>query len=205
MSNKLSFLFICTLLLFVVQSIPFAQTDTIKVKDSTAVQTPTTTTGVSGVTIPAGTKLMVNLSKPLSTASNPAGSTFSEILEVDFVYEGKVIAPKGSQIYGKINESRGGKVIGGSKLTFTFTSIMVNNQLTDIVTDPIGVEGGKGNTAKMVGAGALIGGAFGGGSGSGTGALIAGGLAVLSSGKNHIQIPAGTLVEVPLKAPLTIK
>jgi len=35
--------------------------------------------------------------------------------------------------------------------------------------------------------------------------LIAGGLAVLSSGKNHIQIPAGTLVEVPLKAPLTIK
>ena len=205
MSNKLSYIFICTLLLFVVQSVSIAQTDTVKVKDSTAVQTPTTTTGVTGVTIPAGTKLMVNLSKPLSTASNAAGSTFSEILEVDFVYDGKVIAPKGSQIYGKINESRGGKVIGGSKLTFTFTSIMVNNQLTDIVTDPIGVEGGKGNTAKMVGAGALIGGAFGGGSGSGTGGLIAGGLAVLSSGKNHIQIPAGTLVEVPLKAPLTIK
>jgi len=187
-----------------VQIVSIAQTDTVKVKDSTAVQTPTTT-GVSGVTIPAGTKLMVNISKPISTASNPTGSTFSETLEVDFVFDGKVIAPKGSQIFGKISESRGGKVIGGSKLTFIFTDLMINNQLTPIVTDPIGIEGGKGNTAKMVGAGALIGGAFGGGSGSGTGALIAGGLAVLSSGKNHIQIPAGTLVEVPLKAPLTIK
>lgn len=205
MSNKLSVLFICTILLFVVQSISIAQTDSVQTKDSTAVQTPTTTTAVSGVTIPAGTKLMVNISKPITTATNPAGSTFSEVLEVDLVYEGKVIAPKGSQIYGKINECRGGKVLGGSKLTFTFTDLMINNQLTPIATDPIGVEGGKGNTAKMVGAGALIGGAFGGGSGSGTGALIAGGLAVLSSGKNHIQIPAGTLVEVPLKAPLEIK
>ena len=50
-----------------------------------------------------------------------------------------------------------------------------------------------------------IGGAFGGDSGSHTGALIAGGKAVLSSGKNHIQIPTGTLVEVPLKVPLVIK
>lgn len=205
MSYKKSFVLICTLLLFVVQSISIAQTDTVKVKDSTAVQTPTNTTPVTGVTIPAGTKLMVNISKPISTASNPAGSTFSETLEVDFVFDGKVIAPKGSTIYGRIDECRGGRVLGGSKLTFEFTGIMINNQLTDIVTDPIGVEGGKGNTAKMVGAGALIGGAFGGGSGSGTGALIAGGLAVLSSGKKHIQIPAGTLVEVPLKIPLTIK
>ena len=55
MSNKLSYIFICTLLLFVVQSVSIAQTDTVKVKDSTAVQTPTTTTGVTGVTIPAGT------------------------------------------------------------------------------------------------------------------------------------------------------
>jgi hypothetical protein len=55
----------------------------------------------------------------------------------------------------------------------------------------------------MVGAGALIGGAFG---GSGEGAAIAGGLAVLSAGKkNHIQVPAGTLAEILLKAPLTIK
>lgn len=205
MSNKISVIFICTLFFFVVQTISIAQVDSVKKINTTAVQTADSTTVVSGITIPAGTKLMVNISKPITTATNPAGSTFSETLEVDFVYDGKVIAPKGSTIYGRIDECRGGRVLGGSKLTFEFTGIMINNQLTAIVTEPIGVEGGKGNTAKMVGAGALIGGAFGGGSGSGTGALIAGGLAVLSSGKNHIQIPAGTLVEVPLKSPLVIK
>lgn len=205
MSNKLSVILICTIFLFVAQSISFAQVDSLKVVDSTALQTPTSASTVSGVTIPAGTKLMVNMDKPVSTAKNPAGTIFTAIMEVDFVYDGKVISPKGSTIYGRIDECRGGRVLGGSKLTFEFTGITVNNQLAEIVTDPIGVEGGKGNTAKTVGAGALIGGAFGGGSGSGTGALIAGGLAVLSSGKNHIQIPAGTLVEVPLIAPLTIK
>ena len=184
---------------------PGNQIDSTVVKDSTAKKTTTPTQTASGVTIPAGTKLMVNLNNPISTAKNPAGSNFSAILEVDFVYDGKVISPKGSQVYGKVVECRGGKVIGGSKLTFQFTDIMINNQLTPIITDPIGVEGGKGNTAKMVGAGALIGGAFGGGSGAGTGAAIAGGLAVLSAGKNHIQIPAGTMVDVPLKSPLTIK
>lgn len=197
MSKKIIVTFICVIVVSIIQSISIAQTD------STVVQPTPTTQTVSGVTIPEGTKLMVNLDKPISTAKNPAGSTFSAILEVDFIYEGKVISPKGSQIYGKIVECRGGKVIGGSKLTFQFTDILVNGQLTPIVTDPIGVEGGKGNTAKTVGAGALIGAAFG---GAGEGAAIAGGLAVLSAGKkNHIQIPAGTLVDIPLKAPLVIK
>lgn len=197
MSKKLIVTFICVIVVSIIQSISIAQTD------STVVQPTLTTQTVVGVTIPEGTKLMVNLDKPISTAKNPAGSTFSAILEVDFIYEGKVISPKGSQIYGKIVECRGGKVIGGSKLTFQFTDILVNGQLTPIVTDPIGVEGGKGNTAKTVGAGALIGAAFG---GAGEGAAIAGGLAVLSAGKkNHIQIPAGTLVDIPLKAPLVIK
>ena len=202
MSKRIYLTIVCLLVVSSVQSFLIAQTDQTKATDSTAVQTTTVTTPVSGITIPEGTKLMVNVNTAISTAKNPAGSSFSSILEVDFVFDGKVISPKGSPIYGKVIECRGGKVIGGSKLTFQYTDIMVNGQLTPIVTDPIGVEGGAGNTAKMVGAGALIGGAFG---SSGTGAAIAGGLALLSAGKNHIQIPAGTLAEVPLKAPLVIK
>jgi len=202
MSKRIYLTIVCLLVVSSVQSFLIAQTDQTKATDSTAVQTPTSTTPVSGIIIPEGTKLMVNVNSAISTAKNPAGSSFSSILEVDFIFEGKVISPKGSPIYGKVIECRGGKVIGGSKLTFQYTDIMVNGQLTPIVTDPIGVEGGKGNTAKTVGAGALIGGAFG---SSGTGAAIAGGLALLSAGKNHIQIPAGTLAEVPLKAPLVIK
>lgn len=191
-----SFIFIVLLS----QCILIAQTD------STAEKVPSVETSstvpVSSITIPEGTKLMVNIDKPITTAHNPEGSTFKAILETDFTYDGKVISPKGSPVYGKVIECRGGRVLGGSKLTFQFTDIMVNNQLTSIVTDPIGIEGGKGNTAKTVGAGALIGAAFG---GAGEGAAIAGGLALLSAGRNHIQVPAGTLAEVPLTAPLTIK
>ena len=173
--------------------------DSTKVIDSTAavVEEP--------ITVPEGTRLMVKLDKPINTAENPTGSVFTAVLETDLVVDGKVVTPKGSQVYGKVIESRGGKVLGGQKLIFQFTDLMINNQLTPILTDPMGVEGGRGNTAKMVGAGALIGSAFGGGEGAGTGALIAGGLAVLRSRGNHIQIPADTIADVTIKAPLVIK
>jgi len=52
-----------------------------------------------------------------------------------------------------------------------------------------------------VGAGALVGAAFG---GAGEGAAIGGALAILGSRKNHIQIPADYQVEVSLKQPLTL-
>lgn len=157
------------------------------------------------VTIPEGTRLMIKLDKPINTAKDKAGSIVTAVLDIDLVVDGKVIAPQGSKVYGKVLESRGGKILGGQKLVVQFTDVMINNQLTRIMTEPVGVEAGKGNTVKKVGAGALIGSAFGGSKGAGTGALIAGGLSVLGSGGNHIQIPAGTIAEIPLKAPVTIK
>lgn len=157
------------------------------------------------VTIPEGTRLMVKLDKPISTAQHKKGAVITAVLDIDLVVDGKVIAPKGSQVYGKVIESRGGRVLGGQKLVVQFTDLMINNQLTPILTDPVGVETGQGNTVKKVGAGALIGSAFGGSKGAGQGALIAGGLAVLGARGNHIQIPAGTIAEIPLRAPAVVK
>jgi ribosomal protein L18E len=156
------------------------------------------------LTIPEGTRLMVKLDKPISTAKDGKGSVVTAVLDIDLVVESKVIAPKGSKVYGKVIESRGGKVLGGQKLIVQFTDVMINNQLTPILTDPIGVETGAGKTVKKVGAGALIGSAFGGSKGAGKGALIAGGLSLLSARGNHIQIPAGTIAEIPLRAPMTV-
>jgi hypothetical protein len=127
-----------------------------------------TTSPVTGITIPEGTKLMVNINTSISTAKNSKGSTFTSILEADFVFDGKVISPKGSQVNGKIIDSQDGKGAGGAKLTFQFTEITVNNQLTPIVTDPIEVKGGK-------------------------------------KRKDQVEIPAGTIKEIPLKAALVIK
>ena len=98
-------------------------------------------------------------------------------------------------------ESRGGKIFGGEKLTFTFTGIMIGDQEVAIVTDTMGVKAGQGQTAATVGAGALIGAAFG---GAGEGAAIAGGIAVLRAHNEHIQIPQGTIAQFKIEKPVTL-
>ena len=170
------------------------KSDSIKIKSQSK----------ESINIPEGTRMMVKLDNPINTAKDKKGSVVTAVLDIDLVVDGKVIAPQGSKVYGKVLESRGGKILGGQKLIVQFTDLMISNQLTAILTDPTGVETGAGNTVKKIGAGALIGSAFGGSKGAGKSALIAGGLSVLGAKGNHIQIPAGTIAEIPLLAPVTI-
>ncbi len=156
------------------------------------------------VTVPAGTKVMVKLDKAVSTASHKKGSSFTAVLETDLVAGGVVAAKKGTQVYGKVLEARGGKRVGKQMILATFTAISINNQLVSIVTDNIGAEGGRGGAAKKIGAAALIGSGVDGSKGAKTGALVGAGLALLGPGK-HIQSPAGTLIEMHLKQPLTLQ
>jgi hypothetical protein len=140
--SKYFFSFVLSFLMAIsVQSVSNSQTDSASVKDSTA---KTTTATISGVTVPAGTKFVVNINTALSSAKSAAGSSFTAILEADFVFDGKVISPKGSQVIGKIVKSTSGKGMGGADLSFQFTDITVNKELTPIVTDPIEVKGGRG-------------------------------------------------------------
>ena len=155
------------------------------------------------VTIPAGTVLMVKIDKAISTASHQAGAVITGILDTDLVINGKQVAPKGTQLYGNVLESIGGKRIGNQKIAFQFTSIVIKNEKQPISTDVLGAEGGKGGALKTVAGAAIIGGAIDGREGAKTGALIGAGASVIAGGK-HIQIPAGTLAELPLKAPLEI-
>ncbi len=131
------------LITFSFHTLAFAQNDSTSVKDSTTQKTGTIEP-ITGVTIPAGTKFVVNINTALSSGKNAAGSTFSAILNADLVVDGKIISPKGSQVLGKIVKSSSGKGMGGAELSFQFTEITVNNQLTPIVTDPIEVKGGRG-------------------------------------------------------------
>ncbi len=159
---------------------------------------------VAGASVPAGTKLMVKLDKAVSTASHQKGATITGLLDLALVVNGVTVAPKGSKVYGKVIESEGGRRIGNQKIVVQFTDLVINDQLTPIMTDPIGAEGGRGGAVKLVGAGALIGAGVSGGRGAGTGALIGAGAALLAGG-NHIQIPAGTMAEIVIKQPLEIK
>lgn len=73
-------------------------------------------------------------------------------------------------------------------------------------TEPAAAAGYSGTAAtgaaaaRAVGAGALIGAAAG---DAGAGAAVGAGLALLTGGK-HIQVPAGSVVEVSLKQAITV-
>ena len=175
----------------------------VTAQDSTKkADTKTETTQPKTITIPAGTEMMVHFDTAINTEEYPGGSLFQESLNIDLVIDGKLIAKKGTAVFGRVIESRGGRLFGGEKLTFTFTGIMIGDEEVAIITDTMGVQGGQGGTAKTVGAGALIGAAFG---GAGEGAAIAGGIAILKSRHEHIQIPQGTIAQFKIEKPVTIK
>ena len=161
---------------------------------------PAATVSGSG-TVPAGTKVMIKMKDAITTASHKKGSKFSAVLETDLAANGVVIAPKGTLVYGTVLESRGGRALGTSRLLVTFTDLSINNQLIPIVTDDFGAESQPGKAAKTVGAAALIGAAAG---DAGKGAAVGGAVALLGSRGNHIQVPAGTMVDVTLKQPVTV-
>jgi len=154
----------------------------------------------SGTQIPAGTKLMIKTAEDVSTASHQAGAMFKCALEADLILNGAMVAPKGSEIYGKVLESVGGRRVGNQRIVVSFDKISINGQLVAMDTDDVGAEGGRGGAARAVGAGALIGAAAG---DAGAGAAVGAGLALLAGGK-HIKVPAGTVVEVSIKQAIMV-
>jgi hypothetical protein len=148
--------------------------------------------------------MMVKIDKAISTAEHSKGSVITAVLDTDLKVDGKLVAPKGTQLYGTVVESIGGKRIGNQTIAFQLNSIVIKGEKLPISTAPLGAQGGRGGALKTVAGAALIGGAIDGNSGAKTGALIGAGATVLAGGR-HIQIPAGTIAEVPLQAPLDIK
>lgn len=161
----------------------------------------------SEVTVPTGTRLMIRLSDSLDSQRHSAGHRFRGQIQGALVVGGREVAPHGSWVYGRITQARqSGRVAGSSELAVTFTDIMIGNQLIPISTTGLVAE--TGNTARQTvgrtARGAAIGGLIGGGSGARTGAAVGAGASILTSGAT-INIPAGTLVETNLAAPLTVQ
>ena len=156
-------------------------------------------------TVAAGSTLLVRLDDTLDSARTPAGQSFTATLEADLVGgDGATVVPMGSTVLGKIVEAQAsGRVAGQAELEITFTDVRVNGRLLPIKSQ--GVKAVGENTARksarQVAAGALIGGAINGKKGAGRGAMAGGAVALMTRG-NQIQIPAGTLLELQLLAPL---
>jgi hypothetical protein len=151
--------------------------------------------------VPAGSTLTIRLLSTISTKSQHAGSRFEAELQEDFRSGSRVIAPAGAKVYGVVTRSAGGKKVGKQELATTITAIRIGDRQVPIVTDTAGIRAKEGGGLVKVGSGTLVGLAIGGP----TSAIMGGAGGVVRTvfaKERHISIPAGTVEQVHLRAPL---
>lgn len=166
------------------------------------------------VRVPAGTRLVVRMISSVNSKTNHVGETFTASLEEPLQVNGTVVAPKGTRVYGKLEQVKSaGKITGQSELRLALTGIEINGASRPIVTGSYDVHGesrGK-NTAKKVGIGAAIGGVIGAIAGGGKGAAIGAGVGagagtaaqVLTHGQ-QVNVPSETVLDFTISQPVML-
>ena len=166
-------------------------------------------------TLEAGTIIPVRTTAELSTANLANGSTFDGLLESALRTGETVVAKAGSRVTCVVVSSDpGGRVKGTASLVVSARSV-VGTRGNVIALKSDTYASGAENTKKRdavrtgvaTGVGAIIGGIAGGGSGAakGAGAGAAAGVGVdLATRGEAATIPAETLIEFRLTAPVTV-
>lgn len=166
------------------------------------------------VTVPAGTRVLIRMVDSIDTTKQRVGYRFTAALETNLQVNDRVVAPRGTTVYGQLmSASSAGRMSGSSELTLQLTDIVINGTSYPLLTSDYSIRGsGEGSkTARKVvggaGLGALIGGIAGGGKGLGIGALAGAGAgtAVAATKKGEqVSIPSETLIEFRLQQPAAL-
>lgn len=159
----------------------------------------------SGVTVPAGTRLLVRMIDSVDSDKNHVGDKFRASLEQDLTVDGFFVAPRGADVYGRLAEAKqAGQFAGKSQLKLELTDMLINNRLQPIMTGDYDVSGSSrgASTAKRVGVGAVAGTVIGAIAGGGKGAAIGAGVGagagaatqVITKGE-QVHVPSETMIE----------
>jgi len=167
------------------------------------------------VTIAEGTPIKVRTLTTLSTKDAQAGDRFTATLAEPLVIEGKVVAPHGSQVEGRVVDSDpGGRVKGVATISIRLTQLRVGDRNIVIETRTIArqAHATKRKDAAKIGIGAGIGAAIGAIAGGGEGAAIgaaSGGAAgtgvVLATHGDPAVIRSESVLTFKLTAPVTVE
>ena len=109
------------------------------------------------ISVPAGTRVLVRLSEPLTSASTRPGARFTGRLETNLMAQGVVVAPRGTTVRGQlVSAQSAGRMAGGAELALTLTDIVINDTGHPLMTDTYLLQGhGQGGrTATSVATGA---------------------------------------------------
>jgi hypothetical protein len=168
-----------------------------------------------GITLPAGTNLMIRMIDAVDSQTAHTGQTFAASLDSPVNDgDGNVVIPRGADVVVKLVDSKqSGKISGRTELALGLMQIRVQGQLVDIDTQTISQKSSDraGRSAGTIGGGAvggaILGGILGGGKGAaiGAGAGAAGGTAVeLATSGQRVRVPSETRLTFVLDNPVKI-
>jgi hypothetical protein len=177
-------------------------------------QNPALVSGAGTVVAPVGTAIVIRTTDAIDTESNRVGDTFETTLEDPLVINGQTVAAKGTLVRGRITTVKeSGKLTGQAQLGLELTTLVLNGRSYPLQTADYAEVGASRTqrTAATVGGtaalGAIIGAIAGGGKGAAvgaaSGAAVGTGVQVMTKGQT-LKIPAETILEFKLDAPLAI-
>ena len=166
------------------------------------------------VTVPIDSPITIRMVDSIDSRYDQPGKRFHATLDQDLLVNGILVAPKGTDAYGRlIYASQAGHIQGRAELRLELTTLMINGQARAIATGEYHLAGksrGKQSGERIGGAaigGAIIGGIIGGGQGAAAGAALGAGAGTavqLSTEGDHVKIPSETQLEFKLSAPFTL-
>jgi hypothetical protein len=108
--------------------------------------------------VPAGTLLLVRLASDVSSSTAHAGDRFQGFLDVDLAAEGKLVAPKGSRVYGVVvSAEHGDNMRTDPSLSVTLTDLQVGSTTVPVKTSAVSAKGEAGHGGKKIIKGAHLG------------------------------------------------
>jgi hypothetical protein len=165
--------------------------------------------GANSVNVPVGTSIMIRTIDAIDSDRNKVGDKFQAALEQPLVVGDIVVAPKGTDVYGRLTQAKeAGRIQGRSELRLELTGIVVNGQTVPLVTGDYSLAGSSrgATTAKRVGGGAAVGALIGAIAGGGKGAAIGAGVGAgagtavqLATRGEQVHVPSETLLEFALE------
>jgi hypothetical protein len=176
--------------------------------------TALTSGSAASVTVPAGADLLVRMIDSIDSDKNHVGDRFRASLEQDFIVDGTVIAPKGTDVYGRLSEAKeAGHIQGRAELKLELTDILIRSRLQPIMTGDYEASGSSrgADTAKKVGIGAVAGTVIGAIAGGGKGAAIGAGVGAgagaavqIATRGQQVHVPSETLLDFRIAQPFTV-